>query len=301
MKLGSTGDSTLGSFLGRPTRIASYNWVVDQPLFEKLDPWSLFLNDPRVSEKIANYELYRSKLHIKIVISGTGFHYGRSIVSYNPYSGFDTLSTERNFLNYDIIAASQKPHFFLNPTNNTGGQLDLPFFWHQNYLSLSRADRSQLGEIIIKSFGNLQHANQGNDPVGITVYAWASDVELTMPTSLTTLSALDYTPQSGTLNSNDEYGKGIVSGPASAVAQAAGKLTSVPSIAPYARATEMVAKGVAGMATHWGYSRPPIVTDIVQQKPTPTGNMANTDAADAVMKLSLDSKQELTITRAQWG
>lgn len=295
MKLGSTGDSTLGSFLGRPTRIASYNWVVDQPLFEKLDPWSLFLNDPRVSEKIANYELYRSKLHIKIVISGTGFHYGRSIVSYNPYSGFDTLSTERNFLNYDIIAASQKPHFFLNPTNNTGGQLDLPFFWHQNYLSLSRADRSQLGEIIIKSFGNLQHANQGNDPVGITVYAWASDVELTMPTSLTTLSALDYTPQSGTLNSNDEYGKGIVSGPASAVAQAAGKLTSVPSIAPYARATEMVAKGVAGMATHWGYSRPPIVTDIVQQKPTPTGNMANTDAADAVMKLSLDSKQELTI------
>jgi hypothetical protein len=57
----------------------------------------------------------------------------------------------------------------------------------------------------------------------------------------------------------------------------------------------MVAKGVAGMATHWGYSRPPIVTDIVQQKPTPTGNMSNTDAADAVMKLSLDSKQELTI------
>jgi hypothetical protein len=230
-----------------------------------------------------------------MVISGTGFHYGRALVSYNPYSGYDDITIERNFLQQDLVAASQKPHFFLNPTNNTGGQLDLPFFWHENYLSLSGNLRSSLGEMIIKSFGNLAHANEGNDPVNITVYAWASDVELTMPTSLTTLSALDYTPQSGTLNSNDEYGKGIVSGPASAVAQAAGKLTSVPSIAPYARATEMVAKGVAGMATHWGYSRPPIVTDIVQQKPTPTGNMANTDAADAVMKLSLDSKQELTI------
>lgn len=295
MKLGTTGDSSLGSFLSRPTRIANYSWAVDQPLFQQLDPWSLFLNDPRVAEKVANYELYRSKLHVKIVISGTGFHYGRAIVSYNPYSGFDDVTIDRNFLNQDLIAASQKPHFFLNPTNNSGGQLDLPFFWHENYLSLSRSDRNQLGEIIIKSFGNLQHANEGYDPVTVTVYAWASDVELAMPTSLTTLSALDYTPQSGTLNSGDEYGRGIVSGPASAVAQAAGKLTSVPSIAPYARATEMVAKGVAGIATHWGYSRPPIVTDIVQQKPTPTGNMANTDAADAVMKLSLDSKQELTI------
>jgi hypothetical protein len=295
MKLGASGDSSLGSFLGRPTRIADFSWIVDQPFFERFDPWSLFLNDPRVSEKIANYELYRSKLHVKMVISGTGFHYGRALVSYNPYSGYDDITIERNFLQQDLVAASQKPHFFLNPTNNTGGQLDLPFFWHENYLSLSGPRRDSLGDMIIKSFGNLAHANQGNDPVSITVYAWASDVELTMPTSLTTLTALDYTPQSGVLNSNDEYGKGIVSGPASAVAQAAGKLTSVPSIAPYARATEMVAKGVAGMATHWGYSRPPIVTDIVQQKPTPTGNMSNTDAADAVMKLSLDSKQELTI------
>lgn len=295
MNLGNNADSELGSFLGRPTRIGDYSWVVGQPLFEKFDPWSLFLNDPRVAEKIANFELYRSKLHIKMVISGTGFHYGRALVSYNPYSGFDQVTTQRNFLQADLVAASQKPHFFLNPTNNTGGQLDLPFFWQDNYLSLSSTDRNLLGEMVIKSFGNLQHANEGDDPVNITVYAWASDVVLTMPTSLTTLTAANYTPQAGQMNSDDEYGKGIISGPASAVAQAAGALTSVPSIAPYARATEMVAKGVGSLATHWGYSRPPIVTDILQQKPTPAGNLSNTDAADAVMKLSLDSKQELTI------
>jgi hypothetical protein len=295
MNLGSTSDSTLGSFLSRPTRIGEYSWSVNAPLFERFNPWQLFLNDPRVAEKIANFELYRSKLHVKMVISGTGFHYGRALVSYNPLVGYDEISTERNFLDVDLIQASQKPHFFLNPTNNSGGQLDLPFFWFKNYLSLSEADRNDMGEIAMKSFGVLQHANDGNDPVTITVYAWASDVVLTMPTAQTTLTAANYTPQSGTLNSGDEYGKGIISAPASAIAHAAGKLKDVPTIGPYARATEMVATGIGDLATHWGYSRPPIVTDIVQQKPTPTGNMANTDAADAVMKLSLDSKQELTI------
>jgi len=295
MNLSKTSDATLGSFLGRPTRLADYQWAVGQPFFQRFNPWAMFLNDPRVAEKIANFELYRSKLHVKIIISGTGFHYGRSLVSYNPYFGFDELTVERNFLEVDLIAASQKPHFFLNPTNNSGGQLDLPFFWPKNYLSLSETDRNDMGEMTIKSMQPLQHSNEGDDPVTITVYAWASDVVLTMPTSLTTLTALNYTPQSGMMNSGDEYGKGIVSGPASAVAHAAGQLKTVPAIAPYARATEMVAKGVGSLATHWGYSRPPIVTDIIQQKPTPAGNMSNTDAADAVMKLSLDSKQELTI------
>jgi hypothetical protein len=295
MNLSKTNDATLGNFLGRPTRIAEYSWVVGQPLFETLNPWELFLNDFRVAEKIANYELYRSKLHVKMVISGTGFHYGRALVSYNPYSGYDQVTVTRNFLEADLVAASQKPHFFLNPTNNTGGQLDLPFFWPKNYLSLSNTDRQDMGNMAIKSFGNLLHANGGNDPVTITVFAWASDVVLTMPTSITTLTSDDYTAQSGRINFGDEYGQGIISKPASAIAMAAGKLKEVPTIAPYARATEMVAKGVGALATHWGYSRPPIVTDIVQQKPTPTGNMSNTDAADAVMKLSLDSKQELTI------
>jgi hypothetical protein len=295
MNLSNNNDSDLGSFLSRPTRIAEYSWGVSTPLFERFNPWQLFLNDPRVAEKIANFELYRSKLHVKMVISGTGFHYGRALVSYNPLIGFDEITTERNFLDVDLLAASQKPHFFLNPTNNSGGQLDLPFFWPKNYLSLSGPDREDMGEMAIKSFGVLQHANEGNDPVTVTVYAWASDVVLTMPTSLTTLTAASYEPQSGKLNSGDEYGRGIISAPASAIAQAAGKLTDVPTIGPYARATEMVAKGVGDLATHWGYSRPPIVSDIVLQKPYPSGNLSNTDAADAVNKLSLDSKQELTI------
>lgn len=294
MNLSKTSDSDLGNFLARPVRIGKFEWSVGQPFFQQFNPWDLFLSDSRVKEKIANYELFRCKLHVKAVISGTQFHYGRVMVSYNPYSGFDNVTVERNFLTTDLIQASQKPHFFLNPTNNTGGQLDLPFFWHRNYLSLNSTDVRDMGEIVMKSFYGLSHANSGNDAVDVTVFAWATDVVLTMPTGMSALPT-SYSPQAGEMNGGDEYGKGIISAPASAVARAAGQLKNVPAIAPYARATEMVAKGVGELASHWGYSRPPIVTDIVQQKPFPAGNLTNTDAADAVQKLSLDSKQEITI------
>lgn len=296
MDLAATADSDLGNFLGRPVRIAEYNWGVGSGLFQRFNPWTQFLGDSRVKEKTANFELYRSKLHVKMVVSGTGFHYGRALVSYNPLYGRDDVTVQRSFLQSDLVAASQKPHFFINPTTNAGGQLDLPFFYPDNYLSLTRSseDVGEMGEITIKSFDSLRHANGGTGNVTITIYAWASDVILAMPTSLS-LSSSSFTPQSGKMNSGDEYGKGIISKPASAIARAAGHLTSVPVIAPYARATQMCAMAAGEVANHWGYSRPAIVSDIVKFKPNPTGNMANTDAAEALSRLTLDSKQELTI------
>ena len=295
MDLAATVDSDLGNFLGRPVRIAEYNWAVGGGFFHRFNPWQLFLDNARVREKTANFELFRSKLHVKMVVSGTGFHYGRALVSYNPLYGRDEVTTQRAFLQSDLVAASQKPHFFINPTTNAGGQLDLPFFYPDNYLSLTRgSDIDEMGEVTIKSFDSLRHANGGTGNVTVTVYAWASDVVLAMPTSINLASPL-FTPQSGKMNSGDEYGKGIISKPATAIARAAGHLTSVPAIAPYARATQMTAMAIGDVATHWGYSRPAIVSDIVKFKPNPTGNMANTDAAEALSRLTLDSKQEITI------
>jgi hypothetical protein len=80
------------------------------------------------------------KLHVKTVISGTKFHYGRALTSYNPFTLGDEVTVERNFIQQDLIQASQKPHFFLNPTKNTGGELCLPFFFPKNYMSISAGD-----------------------------------------------------------------------------------------------------------------------------------------------------------------
>ncbi len=298
------GNSQLGEFLARPIRQSVQSWVVTQPFFYQFNPWKEFIENPFVADKIKNYELLRMKLHCKMVISGTKFHYGRALVSYNPLSGIDQITVQRNFLSQDLVQASQKPHFFLNPTKNTGGELCMPFFWNRNYLSLTDQDYNSMGEITIKSFGNLLHANQGNDPVTVTIYLWAEDVVLTMPTSLTPLVSqagkkggkkLSQKNQSNSITTNDEYGSGIISKPAAVLAKAAGVLADLPLIRPYALATQMVAGKVGEVAKIFGYSRPAVVSDIQLFKPNPTGNFTNVDAADAVHKLTMDSKAEITI------
>jgi hypothetical protein len=97
------------------------------------------------------------------------------------------------------------------------------------------------------------------------------------------------------ITGGDEYGSGIISKPAAMVAHAAGNLGDMPAIGPYAIATQMIASGIGRFAQIFGYSRPNVITDTVIMKPSPTGNLANIDAADAAMKLTLDSKCELTI------
>jgi hypothetical protein len=288
MSIGDNNDSDLGSFLQRPIRAATYQWAIGTPLFEQFNPWTTFLTNKYVKDKISNYELLRMKLHVKVVISGTPFHYGRAMVSYNPLNGYDQVTVTRNFLDIDLIQASQRPHFYLNPAMNTGGEMDIPFFFRENYMSLSKNDAADMGEITLKSFGNLSHTDTGN-PVGITVYLWATDVVLTMPTSLTSQSGKAIN------GGKDEYGQGIISKPAQAVAKAAGALENLPIIGPYARATNMVAGSVANLAANFGYSRPSVITDQILNKPMACGNLANVDCADAVQKLTLDSKAEVTI------
>lgn len=309
MDLAANPDSELGQFLMRPLRVDAVQWAVGQPLFYEFNPWETFLTNNFIAEKVANYELIRMKMHMKVVISGTPFHYGRALVSYNPLNGFDQVTVQRNFLDIDLIGASQRPHFFLNPTHNEGGEMEMPFFFRENYISLSKGDASDLGQVTLKSFSNLRHANGGDDPVTVTIYIWATDVVLTMPTSITSSTVLKSqsgrqqgkknkkrAPQKNTINGGqDEYGQGIISKPASVIAKAAGMLEAIPVIAPYARATEMVATKVGQIAKLFGYSRPPIVSDIQLFKPNPTGNLTNVDAGDAVHKLSLDSKAEVTI------
>jgi hypothetical protein len=86
MDLANNSDSNLGNFLNRPIRQSAQTWLVGQPFFYRFNPWTAFCENPYVRDKIKNFELLRMKLHVKMVISGTKFHYGRSIVSYNPYT-----------------------------------------------------------------------------------------------------------------------------------------------------------------------------------------------------------------------
>jgi hypothetical protein len=292
-----TNNQSLEDFMCRPLKIAEYDWATtDAAFFQTFNPWSLFFDDVRNVNRVSNFNLLRCKLHVRFLINGNGFHYGRLIASYKPLHLQDTFTKDRAFFREDIIGASQQPHIYLDPTTSQGGDMMLPFLWYYNALSVPDAEWSQMGEITIRAINDLKHANGATDSVTISVWAWAEDVSLSIPTSE---NPATLQPQSGVevleAQAGDEYGTGPISRPASIVARAAGALVSAPVIGMYARATEMAASAISAIATTFGYSRPAIISDIVSYKPLYVGNMANTNVPDSTMKLTVDAKQETTI------
>ena len=289
-------DATLDSWFSRPIQIADYTWDVDSELFQRLNPWTLFWENERNIEKIKNYHLLRAKLHVKILINGNAFYYGRAIAAYEPLSPLDTAVPERTWFQQDIVRGSQRMHIYINPTMSAGGSLELPFFWPKNNWVVGANDWRNMGTIVIKSLNDLKHANGSTDPLNVTVFAWAEDVRYEIPTRgipSTTPSA----PEAGV---PDEHEQDVISRPATNVARVAGALSDVPVIGRYAKATEMGAKAVASTAKMFGFSAP---NDLHQSifEPRAKHSLAVTDTKQSANKLTVDSKQELTIDPCTTG
>lgn len=283
---GFYGDANLGDFLSRPVRIGEYDWTVTSGNFSvNLNPWELFLTNARVRDRVEGYRLLQGTLHLRLAINGGPFFYGRAIASYRPRH----LDDSHSFLANEgyLMQLSMLPHVYLDPTTSEGGEIVCPFFNPDNWIDLIGDTFLQMGQLRIKSINDLNHANASTGTVGISVYAWMEDVRLAAPT---TLGYAQYDAHAG-----DEYGTGIISKPASSVAKVLGLLSEIPIIKPFARPSEIVASTIGRVAHVFGFSRPAIISDIERAKIKNTGNMANTDAHEALVKLTLDSKQELSV------
>jgi hypothetical protein len=142
-KLMDSSTADLGNFFKRPIKIHEEEWGTGTLLYFSIDPWSLYIKNPRVLNRMTTYHLFRSKLRLKIVVNGNSFQYGRALASYLPLQAFDDLTRNVAFIQEDLVQASQLPHVFLNPTLSTGGEMSLPFFYFKNNAQVSYDDYEQ--------------------------------------------------------------------------------------------------------------------------------------------------------------
>lgn len=278
-------DTSLQNFFSRPVKIENYTWAVNTSFFQPFNPWTLFFENKRVGNRVSNFRLARCKLHVKFVINGNPFCYGRLLASYNPNHTFDNLTKDRAFFENDLIEASQRPSVYLNPTTNEGAEMSLPFFWFENLIDLTGSSYEDMGRITLRSFGDLKMASTSTSSVQISVFAWATDVVLSVPTQFNTGTLL---PQA------DEYSLHPVSTIASNIANLAASAVRMPIIGPYARATQFGASAIASIAQLFGYSKP-VMLDSSLIQPRTKANMAVANSLDDTNKLTVDHKQEITI------
>lgn len=284
----------LGAFLSRPVLIQTFTWQEGFALSEEFSPWLNYFNNTVIRKKLDNYYLLRCNLHLKVVLNASPFYYSCAMVSYRPLSGLTTgtdfnpcpVASGVGLDRVTLCGRSQRPRVFLYPQTSEGADMILPFFLDKNWLDATSADALEnMGTINIDSlFFTLANANATvAADTTIQVYAWAEDVKLAGPT-------IDLAVQS-----RDEYGVGVVSEPASAIARFSAKLSNIPIIGNFATATSMMASTVAGIATMFGYTNVPVIADVHYFKNTPFPHMSTTQIGVPAEKLTLDPKNELSI------
>ena len=282
--LADTTDRVEG-FFERPQRIFTAEWTPGVSFHQVINPWELYFDNPRVSARLSNFAYLRCKMHVRIMINSTKFYYGRLMASYTPMHEQDNLTNFRPGIQADFVEASQRPSIIINPTDDVVGTLELPYMYPKSSLLIPAKEWFRMGELVLADLTVLRNANNASDPITVTVFAWATEVDYSQPTSQT------YNNEAG----EEEYYDGPISKPSSKVARWANHLANVPIIGLYARATEMVASTTAAVARMFGYSRPTIVAPEQLYSPSYGKRLAATNVEDTCDPLSLDIKKEIPI------
>lgn len=282
-------DDSMANFFSRPILATTFNWTPLQvtPFGQTFNPWTLFFGNPRVINRLNNYMLLRANVHVRFVINGNGFYYGRLMADYQPLFGNDDATSAVTTSVLSAVQASQRMKVFIDPTDCCSTEMELPFVWYRDALTPVSAEWSNLGQVHIRELQGLKHANGATQPVTISVFLWATNVKYAVPTSVPS-SAL-------VVQAGDEYGSGPVENTATAIGGAAAHLSRLPVIGPYARATSLAATAAAKVARAVGWSRPAIIAPLSGMRPTFISALAPSDAGDNVAKLTVDSKQEVSV------
>lgn len=297
--------SALKDWFSRPIMLKRISWSEGSSISTIMYPWADYFNNTIIQDKIRGYQKFKGNLHLKFLINATPFQYSKVLVTYRPLvnyvsTGYSTTKTANmevkdfggGVIDYSatapdpFIPLSQRQNLELYPCQCMGGEMTLPFVWPYNWLDLTvKKDGtstntlfeafSTMGRLSIDSFFPLRTSTTAaTQPINITIFAWMSDIMLEGPTL----------QQSGPL-----------SGPATALADTAGALSTIPILAPYMAPVQNVGKVAAKMAKLFGWSNPPHLSCANPVVQAPFVGLANPDLSVLGEKLAVDEKNGLSV------
>lgn len=199
----------LDAFFERPVSIYDSSWPTGAEQNVILDPWNLWSRDASVRAKISNYAFFRATLHVKISVTGTPYHFGRVMASYQPFGGFNdnliqydftmlqTVPTTAQILPLYKAYLSQAPGVgYLDIKENEPLEMEIPFISQLPKFRLFNdspdlitnstdfTDFLEAGQLRLVTLNTPEIANDDFDSeVSVNVYAWMTGVELGSITS----------------------------------------------------------------------------------------------------------------------
>lgn len=276
----------LARFLSRPVKISTATWTESDISGAQynFDPWFSFFNDTRIKKKLDNFSFLQCDLKLKFMVNASPFYYGMQWANYQPLPNLTPTTIVHDAGTRWLIPLSQRPMLKILPQKNEGGEMTLPYFNFRNWIRIQKAqDFHDMGKIDVTTIVPLRSANGATSTVTVQVYAWAENVHISGPSV------------GLALQSSDEYGEGVVSAPASAIANFASYLKNVPIIGKFATATEIGATAVSTIASMFGWTNVPVISDTQPFRPGCFPQLASSEIGYPIEKLTLDPKNELSV------
>lgn len=284
----------LKKFLSRPVQIDTFTWAEGASISSSISPLKVLVESTSISRKLDGYSRLRCSLNVEIVVNASPYQYGALFTSLKPsggnYGNIDRVGGAR-YKSFEsetlcIGQMSMLPNGVVVPAENSSVKLSAPFVFPNEWIDLT--DRGAGGQtdfafsLAFRSLGPLRTASsEVGNPLTINVFAWMTDVQIMGPSQIAV--------------------NGMISDTASAVANAAGALTSVPTIGPYATAAEVVARATSTVARFFGFSHPvpniPIEGTIID----PTPSFASAHTSNHMNVLSLDPGNGMTVGSGPLG
>jgi hypothetical protein len=276
----------LEAWWSRPIEIATLTWASGGAFADPaLAPLSLYLfSSPTVLRKIANHRLFRGGVRIHIQVGGSPFHYGAMKVAFLP-GGLSART---------IVPASiqllQLPGVIIDPAGTPTIVFDLPYAAPFEFIDLEAGAGATpsgagfFGSLHFLEIKALNHTTLATAP-SVTIQVRAS---LISPHFASPTSIVGATVTSGP--DAEQTTEGLISIPATMVADALWGLGDIPFIGPLARAGAQIATGVAGVAAFFGYSRPVMVAAVQPVAHAPFRDHSNFISPDWAPGGSLDPK-----------
>jgi hypothetical protein len=303
----SNTSADIKRFFERPIKLVATTIPLNADFDLAFNPWRTFFEDPTVRAKLRNFAFIRGNMHIKIAVSGTKWHYGLIQVSYVPLATSNGIYTHirpaiatirDTLIKYLSCTPGRKS---IDVKDNAPLEMMLPFVANQPMMRLFNNDPGVISSatdfIETTNLGNVElHSFTGAPPsiitsagtgttLGLTIYAWMSDVILGCPTAT----------QIQIQTESDERNIGPVERFATNALPVSQAAELIPTISPFARASTMALGALRDIAAIFGWSIPNMNHEPNRVRPDGFWGEANLIGYDTGKRITLDPKQEVSI------
>lgn len=310
-KIGQDEVLRIEKFLERPVNLQAVSIPLSTYHDFQLKLWDVLSLNPANRAKLRNFAYFRGDIMVRIAISGSPFHRGKFLISYQPYpQRNDTLKAHHLNLTALGIAAPDYRPLMLNYLSQSPGAITIdvkenkpvefrvPFISSKSMHRLfnnqstvisattSFVDFAEAGTLYIWNITPITAATASPTPITMQVYAHFVDVHL----GTTTGTHMEIKTEA-----RDERRSGPVERMSSSLATVSRALSSVPFLGEIAMASSLIFEGISGIAAWFGWSRPTMISGINYVKNRPFASSSQTIGAESIEKTSWDPLQELTV------